>query len=200
MGWQPIETARREADVRILLGNPEWPGPVIGYWSDFFTVPQWFHEDEHFGMGWGACEPTHWMPLPSLPTPDRSPTTPTDPQEAVVEAVAIPIAMGDTLTQTRQWNDDDYTADKDRQGYTWQACAGLAAHDSALRARLAEVEAEHLAWAVERWRAEVEKRPLVNRNRRPLDDAWRQMIRHFGGDDEALLGPRHDDLLTEPAK
>ena len=58
-----------------------------------------------------------------------------------------------------------------------------------------------LSWAVGRWRAEVENRPLVNVHRRSLDDAWRQVIRHAGGDDEALVGPAHDDLLrfAQPA-
>ncbi len=57
---------------------------------------------------------------------------------------------------------------------------------------------EHLAWAVERWHDEVRYRPIVNVNRRPLDDAWRQVIRHFGGDPEALLPlPRHDVLVQE---
>ena len=55
-------------------------------------------------------------------------------------------------------------------------------------------EAE-VAWAVSRWRAEVENRPLVNIHRRSLDDSWRQVIRHFGGDPVALCGPSHDDLL-----
>lgn len=53
----------------------------------------------------------------------------------------------------------------------------------------------HLRWAVERWRAEVENRPLQNIHRRTLDTTWRQVIRHMGGDDEALVGPRHDDLV-----
>lgn len=54
----------------------------------------------------------------------------------------------------------------------------------------------HLSWAVDRWFAEVANRPLVNVHRRTLDDTWRQVIRHFGGDDEALCGPSHDDLLA----
>lgn len=53
-----------------------------------------------------------------------------------------------------------------------------------------------LGWAVSRWEAEVKDRPLVNANRRPLDDAWRQVIRHFGGDPVELCGPSHDDLLA----
>jgi hypothetical protein len=51
-------------------------------------------------------------------------------------------------------------------------------------------------WAVERWNAEVAARPLQNVNRRPLDDTWRQVIRHFGGDDRALCGPTHDELVN----
>lgn len=51
-------------------------------------------------------------------------------------------------------------------------------------------------WAVAEWKAQVSQRPLVNVHRRTLDDVWRQVIRHFGGDDVVLCGPRHDDLLT----
>lgn len=57
------------------------------------------------------------------------------------------------------------------------------------------IVAELLAWAVERWQAEVANRPIVNIHRRTLDDTWRQVIRHLGGDDAALCGPRHDDLV-----
>ncbi|VWB94757.1 gp38 [Burkholderia aenigmatica] len=53
-----------------------------------------------------------------------------------------------------------------------------------------------LDWAVERWEAEVKNRPLINVHRRTLDDTWRQVIRHCGGDDVSLLGPRHGDLLA----
>lgn len=54
-----------------------------------------------------------------------------------------------------------------------------------------------LAWAVGRWRAEVENRPLVNTHRRSLDDTWRQVIRYAGGDPDALIGHAHDVLLAE---
>jgi hypothetical protein len=47
---------------------------------------------------------------------------------------------------------------------------------------------------VGRWNDEVKNRPLVNIHRRTLDDTWRQVIRHFGGDAELLLGPNHDTL------
>ena len=52
-----------------------------------------------------------------------------------------------------------------------------------------------VAWAVERWQSEVANRPLQNIHRRTLDSTWRQVVRQYGGDDEALLGPRHEDLL-----
>lgn len=53
-----------------------------------------------------------------------------------------------------------------------------------------------LQWAVERWNSEVAHRPLSNAHRRSLDDTWRQVIRHFGGDPVELCGPAHDDLLS----
>ncbi|WP_175969638.1 hypothetical protein [Burkholderia sp. BCC0322] len=56
-----------------------------------------------------------------------------------------------------------------------------------------------LDWAVRRWDAEVKNRPLTNVHRRSLDDTWRQVVRHCGGDDVSLLGPRHDDLLAASA-
>ncbi len=53
-----------------------------------------------------------------------------------------------------------------------------------------------LDWAVERWHAEVSQRPLVNVNRRSIDDTWRQIIRKLGGDPVDLCGPDHDTLLA----
>lgn len=53
-----------------------------------------------------------------------------------------------------------------------------------------------LEWAVASWKADVRDRPLVNMNRRPLDDVWRQVIRFAGGDPDVLLGPSHDVLVT----
>jgi hypothetical protein len=53
-----------------------------------------------------------------------------------------------------------------------------------------------ISFAVDRWLAEVKNRPLVNKNRRTLDDTWRQVIRRFGGDPDALIGPSHDELLA----
>lgn len=53
-----------------------------------------------------------------------------------------------------------------------------------------------LGWAVSRWRHEVQHRPLLNKNRRALDDTWRQVIRFADGDPDALIGPSHDALLA----
>lgn len=53
-----------------------------------------------------------------------------------------------------------------------------------------------LEWAVERWHAEVANRPLINVHRRSLDDTWRQIIRHLGGDTGLLCGPDHSTLLA----
>lgn len=57
-----------------------------------------------------------------------------------------------------------------------------------------------LEWAVSRWKSEVENRPLENKNRRPLDDVWRQVVRFAGGDPDALLGPSHDAALRGEGK
>lgn len=57
-----------------------------------------------------------------------------------------------------------------------------------------------LEWAVSRWKDEVENRPLENKNRRSLDDVWRQVVRFAGGDPDALLGPSHDDALRGEVK
>lgn len=60
-------------------------------------------------------------------------------------------------------------------------------------------------WAVSRWRAEVEHRPLTNAHRRTLDDTWRQVMRYAGLDPEDAVGPAHDELVqralsTNPLK
>ena len=55
-------------------------------------------------------------------------------------------------------------------------------------------------YAVERWNAEVKNRPLQNVHRRTLDDTWRQVMRHFGGDPDMLVGPSHDELMSSPPR
>ena len=54
-----------------------------------------------------------------------------------------------------------------------------------------------LAWAVHRWEDEVKHRPLVNVHRRTLDGTWRQVVRYFEGDPDALLGSSHDAALAQ---
>lgn len=67
-------------------------------------------------------------------------------------------------------------------------------------AREAAGYARVLEWAVSRWKDEVENRPLENKNRRSLDDVWRQVVRFAGGDPDALLGPSHDAALRGEVK
>lgn len=67
-------------------------------------------------------------------------------------------------------------------------------------AREAAGYARVLEWAVSRWKDEVENRPLENKNRRPLDDVWRQVVRFAGGDPDALLGPSHDAAMRGEVK
>lgn len=57
-----------------------------------------------------------------------------------------------------------------------------------------------LEWAINRWNDEVRYRPIINKNRRTLDDTWRQVIRFAGGDPDILLGPAHDALLAAAPK
>ena len=42
---------------------------------------------------------------------------------------------------------------------------------------------EIVDWAASSWTAEVKNGQLQNVHRRALDTKWRQLIRHFGGDD-----------------
>jgi hypothetical protein len=55
---------------------------------------------------------------------------------------------------------------------------------------------DHVRWAADQWQREVANRPMLNVHRRALDDTWRQVIRHHGGDDVFLCGPTHDDLVA----
>ncbi|MDI2495142.1 hypothetical protein [Pseudomonas aeruginosa] len=73
--------------------------------------------------------------------------------------------------------------------------------DTAVELAAQTTQAQHsvpelLEWAVDRWHAEVSLRPLINVHRRALDDTWRQVIRHLGGDTGLLCGPSHDELLA----
>ena len=53
-----------------------------------------------------------------------------------------------------------------------------------------------LEWAVTRWREDVQHRPMVNIYRPGMDKAYRCVIRHAGGDPEAIVGPTHSELVA----
>lgn len=74
-GWQPIETARKIVDETVLLriehmnyaiaddaNKHRWEEVVTAYWTDFNSGGWVWH-----GL---AGAPTHWQPLPALPTKD----------------------------------------------------------------------------------------------------------------------------------
>lgn len=68
---------------------------------------------------------------------------------------------------------------------------------TALNVAELEWRGKAVKWAMSRWQAEVASRPLVNVHRRALDTTWRQVIRHFGGDPDVLIGPSHDELVAQ---
>jgi hypothetical protein len=68
--WQTMETAPKGDDAKWVLLYAPLGGVFKGIWND--GLP----EDEHgpcipggweAAGGWGAVEPTHWMPLPEPP-------------------------------------------------------------------------------------------------------------------------------------
>lgn len=73
---------------------------------------------------------------------------------------------------------------------------GMNAAQPAAQRADAQAREHLLQWAVDRWTAEVEQRPLQNVHHRSLDDTWRQVIQHCGGDPDALVGPDHSALLA----
>jgi hypothetical protein len=76
------------------------------------------------------------------------------------------------------------------------ALAAASGTIAAMRAdRLADLP-DHVRWAADQWQREVANRPMVNAHRRTLDDTWRQVIRHHGGDDVFLCGATHDTLAA----
>lgn len=59
-GWQPIDTAPRTGRQMILLLTPSrWPQVAWSntWWTAGFSV---------------ECKPTHWMPLPAVPSSDAA--------------------------------------------------------------------------------------------------------------------------------
>ena len=79
MKWQPIETVRKVPNKQVLLCRMH-EGDVVaigdGYWGkrsrQFYNVPD--DEGDVWCRGAGVFqfpEPTHWMPLPKPPIPQR---------------------------------------------------------------------------------------------------------------------------------
>jgi hypothetical protein len=119
-------------------------------------------------------------------------------------------ARGKTMYEVRVAGPDDVHTHADELSALRQAnqinqafLAGLLKHpdpaDQVLCVATVHGEAtgnDLLAWACGRWREEVQDRPMVNKNRRTLDDTWRQVVRYAGGNPDELLGPSHDTLLA----
>jgi hypothetical protein len=63
-GWQSIETASKDAEILAL--SPAYDGPVVLRWFKYNGKEAWrdWDNDPHW--------PTHWLPLPEMPTRTRS--------------------------------------------------------------------------------------------------------------------------------
>ena len=81
-------------------------------------------------------------------------------------------------------------------GYSDGVKAGLEAVAPMIRDAQRQI---NLQWAVDQWFSQVKNRPLQNIYYCTLDQAWRQIIRHFGGNPEELCGPDHFDLTKAVA-
>lgn len=83
MEWQPIETAEKSYEKRLLCEFTDienYPGSItVGFWGIRDDGPgepgneQWCdwcagYEDE---TGWERFEPTHWKPLPAPPSVEQ---------------------------------------------------------------------------------------------------------------------------------
>jgi hypothetical protein len=123
--------------------------------------------------------------------------------EALLKSVFTRPDLGES---GRAWFYKEFMEGREELTVSWGDFRMIAATARAL-ARTAPVVAEGAAvtdldveWAVAQWNDQVRNRPLVNVHRRTLDSVWRQVIRYFGGDDVALIGPTHDDLLARAAQ
>ncbi len=76
--WQPIETAPKDAVIKLLTNGTV---VFVGRWLDWDdTMRGWAQYRCVTGHGYNTAipaerwpmsvEPTHWMPLPDLPKPD----------------------------------------------------------------------------------------------------------------------------------
>lgn len=65
--WQPIETAKIEGCLWVMLGHPDYHVSEVGYFNKRYNV--WVNgSDRTLFMPHG---PTHWMSLPPPPQKDE---------------------------------------------------------------------------------------------------------------------------------
>ncbi|PYE13389.1 restriction alleviation protein Lar [Paraburkholderia silvatlantica] len=115
---------------------------------------------------------------------------PVAPAAPLTDDESVPLP----LTDDRGWHELTYVLDQLRETGTYTDEEGEGVH--ALTDLLKAAPISVLQWAVGRWNAEVKNRPIANVHRRALDDTWRQVIRHCGGDPDTLVGPSHSALLA----
>lgn len=65
--WQPIETAPRDGEWIMAY----WPTMGIGMFPFVVFWDEGWEPASHYARDYGEVYPTHWMPLPPPPTPDR---------------------------------------------------------------------------------------------------------------------------------
>ena len=63
MEWQPIETAPKDGRLILMITKnaSDICGVYVAYWNDEMDWFQ-FHKEGY------VTNPTHWMPIPALPT------------------------------------------------------------------------------------------------------------------------------------
>jgi len=72
--WQPIETAPKEKNKKLILFFPIYNGEVcVGYWDsdEYSSKPKPIWRSDNM-RGWGVRamrdhQPTHWQPIPEPP-------------------------------------------------------------------------------------------------------------------------------------
>ena len=178
--WQPIASAPRYGtNILIRFGKDG-----VSQAKYVAGVPHpWKFIDTNDGITWlvndardGEYGPSHWQPMPSAAL------APTSEQAEGVRFGAVELILRDIC--------ETDPADPD---LTDTVCISAETLQEIVERHIGT--ASLLEWAVDRWSAEVSNRPLVNVHRRALDDTWRQVIRHCGGDANALIGPSHSELL-----
>ncbi|CAA6605995.1 hypothetical protein MTBLM1_70211 [Rhodospirillaceae bacterium LM-1] len=66
MAWQPIENAPKDdaSGSYILVWGEKMAQPDMAYWRE----GRWWSATEHDGFAHSAIDPSHWMPLPPIPS------------------------------------------------------------------------------------------------------------------------------------